>query len=47
MNFALFNDLVTRYNQINQKVDTTAHCPVTTINLKLLINPLTTNVPTI
>ena len=29
MNFILYSGLATKYNQISQNIDTTAHCPIT------------------
>ena len=29
MNCLLYSGLLTKYNQISQNVDTTAHCPIT------------------
>ena len=29
MNCILYSGLITKYNQISQNVDTTAHCPIT------------------
>ena len=42
MNCILYSGLVTTCNQISQNVDTTTHCPITTVISKLLYKQIET-----